>query len=85
MGVNAELIPRILRDINDGVLALDRSGHIIYMNPQSRELFQLKEEELGKTYAEVLYVYQCLTGVSCKKYDIRKQFDGKNDDAIIVM
>ena len=55
MGLHTELIPRILRDINDGVLALDRSGHIIYMNPQSRELLQLTEDELGKTYAEVFF------------------------------
>ena len=53
MGVTTELIPRILRDMNDGVLALDKSGRIIYMNPQSRELFQLTEEAIGKTYAEV--------------------------------
>ena len=55
MGVTTELIPRILRDMNDGVLALDKSGRIIYMNPQSRELFQLTEEAIGKTYAEVFF------------------------------
>lgn len=55
MGVNTELIPRILRDMNDGVLALDQSGRIIYMNPQSRDLLQLTEDALGKTYAEVFF------------------------------
>lgn len=55
MGVTTELIPRILRDMNDGVLALDQSGRIIYMNPQSRKLFQLTEESIGKTYAEVFF------------------------------
>lgn len=55
MGVNTELIPRILRDMNDGVLALDQNGRIIYINPQSRDLLQLTEDALGKTYAEVFF------------------------------
>lgn len=55
MEFTTELIPRILRDINDGVLALDQSGHIIYINPQSRDLLQITEDALGKTYAEVFF------------------------------
>lgn len=53
MEFTTELIPRILRDIDDGVLALDQRGRIIYMNPQSQELLNLAEDTLGKTYAEV--------------------------------
>ena len=34
----AELVPRILRDIDDSVLALDARGHITYMNEQCRAL-----------------------------------------------
>ena len=55
MEVTMELIPRIFRDMNDGVLALDQKGCIIYMNPQSRDLLQLTENALGKTYAEVFF------------------------------
>jgi PAS domain S-box-containing protein len=50
-----ELIPRILRDVDDGVLALDRHGRIIYMNPQYRRLLGVKESVLGSTYAEVFF------------------------------
>jgi PAS domain S-box-containing protein len=49
------LIPRILRDVDDGVLALDRYGHIIYMNPQFRRLLGVEESVLGCTYAEVFF------------------------------
>lgn len=55
MTYSAELIPRILRDINDGVLALDKHGRIIYINPQSRALLNLDENAIGKTYAEVFF------------------------------
>lgn len=50
-----DLIPRILRDMDDGVLALDQRGHIIYINPQCRQLLNLQEDDVGKTYAEVLF------------------------------
>ena len=55
MECKTELIPRILRDIDDGVLALDKTGHIIYINHQCQELLDLSGEEVGKTYAEVFY------------------------------
>jgi PAS domain S-box-containing protein len=48
-----QLVPRILRDVNDGVLALDRYGHIIYMNPQFQAMLGVGESVLGCTYAEV--------------------------------
>lgn len=50
-----ELIPRILRDIDDSVLALDARGHIIYMNPQCRALLDLNDDAMGLTYAEVFF------------------------------
>ena len=50
-----ELIPRILRDVDDGVLALDRYGHIVYMNPQFSLLLGVKESVLGRSYAEVFF------------------------------
>lgn len=51
----SELNRRILRDMDDCVLALDSRGHIIYMNPQSQALLGLQDDVLGKTYAEVFY------------------------------
>ena len=67
MGLHTELIPRILRDINDGVLALDRSGHIIYMNPQCRLLLGLNDGAIGRTYVEMLF--------DEKKSEVEYEFD----------
>ncbi len=33
-----EIIPRILRDMNDGVLVLDRQGQILFLNEQGRKM-----------------------------------------------
>ena len=55
MDYRADLIPRILRDIDDGVLALDKTGHIMYINKQCKELLDLSGNELGQSYAEVFY------------------------------
>ena len=55
MEYTSGLIPRILRDIDDSVLALDERGHIIYMNPQCRSLLHLSDSALGQTYAEVFF------------------------------
>ena len=50
-----DLIPRILRDIDDGVIALDQRGRIIYMNPQCRELLNLNKDDIGKSYFDVFF------------------------------
>ena len=50
-----QLIPRILRDVNDGVLALDGRGRVIYMNPQCRSLLNLDDAAIGQTYAEIFF------------------------------
>lgn len=50
-----QLVPRILRDVDDGVIALDRHGHIIYMNPQAQSLLGVNESVIGYTYAEVFF------------------------------
>lgn len=55
MQYNSELIPRILRDIDDSVLALDGRGHVIYMNPQCRSLLSLDDAAIGRTYAELFF------------------------------
>ena len=55
MEYTSELVPRILRDIDNSVLALDGHGHIIYMNPQCRALLTLDDTAIGRTYAEVFF------------------------------
>lgn len=49
------LTQRILRDVDDGVLALDRTGRILYMNPQLRLMLGASESVLGCTYAEIFF------------------------------
>ena len=51
----SELNRRILRDMDDCVLALDNRGHIMYMNPQFRSLLGLRDDVLGRSYAEVFF------------------------------
>ena len=60
----SELNRRILRDMEDSVLALDNRGRIMYMNPQCQSLLGLQDDVLGQTYAEVFFSRQ----------------DGRNDD-----
>ena len=55
MEYTSDLIPRILRDIEDSVLALDGHGNIMYMNPQCRALLNLDENAIGQTYAEIFF------------------------------
>lgn len=47
MEYTSDLVPRILRDIDNSVLALDGHGHIIYMNPQCRALLTLDDTAIG--------------------------------------
>ena len=53
MILSNELVPRILRDIDDGVLALDLRGRIVYINPRCEKILGQKRELLGQSYAEV--------------------------------
>lgn len=49
------VIPRVLRDIDNGVLALDLRGRIIYMNPQCARILGRGEELVGQSYAQVFF------------------------------
>ena len=60
MECKTELIPRILRDIDNGLLALDKKGHIMYINHQCQELLDLNVEAVGKSYVEVFYDDNCI-------------------------
>ena len=55
MSCTSELTLRILRDIDDSVLALDGNGRIIYMNAQCQSLLDLGNNVFGRTYADVFF------------------------------
>ncbi len=46
-----EIIPRILRDMNDGVLVLDRQGQILFLNEQGRKMLGESQDMTGRNYA----------------------------------
>ncbi len=48
-----EIFPRVLRDMNDGVLVLDTKGEILYLNEQGRALLGEREDLTGRRYAAV--------------------------------
>ncbi len=45
-----EIIPRILRDMNDGVLVLDRQGQILFLNEQGKRLLGESRDLTGQKY-----------------------------------
>ena len=55
MILSNELVPRILRDIDDGVLALDLRGRIVYINPQCEKILGQQKALLGKSYVEAFF------------------------------
>ena len=46
-----EIIPRILRDMSDGVLVLDRQGRILFLNEQGRKMLGESKDITGQNYA----------------------------------
>lgn len=59
-----EIIPRILRDMNDGVLVLDSQGIILYLNDRGRALLGEEKDPTGLKYSAASFV---------------KDTEGKND------
>ena len=45
-----EIIPRILRDMSDGVLVLDMQGNILYLNEQGQTLLGVEKDCTGLKY-----------------------------------
>lgn len=45
------IVPRILRDMNDGVLVLDPHGSILYVNEKAQDLLGTDESLAGKKFA----------------------------------
>ncbi len=50
----AKMIPRILRDVSDGVLVLDKQGTILFLNPRGEEMLEFGMDAVGKKYAAVM-------------------------------
>ena len=48
-----EIIPRILRDMNDGVLVLDTHGQILYLNDKGHAMLGVDEDITGQKYGGV--------------------------------
>lgn len=46
-----EIIPRILRDMNDGVLVVDTHGEILYLNDRGCKMLGVYEDMSGKNYS----------------------------------
>ncbi len=49
-----KMIPRILRDVSDGVLVLDQRGTILFLNPRGQQMLGFGEETVGRRYAAVM-------------------------------
>lgn len=49
-----QIQPRILRDMQDGVLALDTKGNIIYLNTQGQKMLGETEKMIGTQYADFM-------------------------------
>lgn len=48
-----EIIPRILRDMNDGVLVLNMHGQILYLNDRGYAMLGVKEDITDRKYGKV--------------------------------
>ncbi len=48
------MLPRILRDITDGVLVLDQGGTVRYINPRGCQILGLTKECVGQKYYAVV-------------------------------
>lgn len=64
-----EMIPRILRDMNDGVLVLDMHGQILYLNEQGHAMLGVDEDMTGRKYGQAF-----LSGDEDKTNDKFHQF-----------
>lgn len=54
MEMKERMLPRILRDITDGVLVLDQGGNVLYINPSGCQILGLKQECIGQKYYAVV-------------------------------
>ena len=50
-----EIIPRILRDMSDGVLVLDMQGNVLYLNQQGQALLGAERNCTGLKYTAAFW------------------------------
>lgn len=66
-GENLELAAATLSSIGDGVISVDCSGYIIYINKKAEEILDMSANELiGKEYKKVLHFYKADSHTSVK-------------------
>ena len=49
-----QMLPRILRDVTDGLMVLDSQGTVLYVNPSGQEMLMLGPDAAGRKYADVM-------------------------------
>ena len=49
-----KLTSRILRDVNDGIIAIDHAGNILFTNPRFYEILGIEENVNGSKYASLM-------------------------------
>ncbi|MBR4462631.1 MAG: PAS domain S-box protein [Erysipelotrichaceae bacterium] len=49
-----KLTSRILRDVNDGIIAIDHAGNILFTNPRFYEILGIDENVEGSKYASLM-------------------------------
>ncbi len=54
MAEETKMIPRILRDVSDGVLVLDKRGTVLFLNPQGERLLGFGDHAVGQKYAALM-------------------------------
>jgi len=54
MNEETKMIPRILRDVTDGVLVLDSQGTILFLNPNGSRMLEFGPDAVGQKYAAVM-------------------------------
>lgn len=55
MTFDAQMLPRILRDVTDGVILLDLHGTVMYVNPSGMQILALDDRVIGQKYAPTMF------------------------------
>ena len=54
MTFDAQMLPRVLRDVTDGVMLLDLHGTVMYVNPSGMRILALDNRVIGQKYAPTM-------------------------------
>ena len=53
--IDSNLLPRLTRDISDGLIVLDMHGMVSFVNPAAKKLLEIEDEHLDVKYAAVMF------------------------------